>query len=126
LVGGDGRVATDCDNGVGLLTRLGDLDLSGGKDGGVTVEEVDALLVPVGLVDATEFLDVGIALRLEAGPVELRLVIEPEDEVLERLKATPRTAQSWNRCGKFKVNEATSPGRNRNGKAAQRHADRKV
>ena len=77
---GDGRVTTNGDadvvrlDGVGFLTGLCDLDLGGGQDGSVTVEEVDPLPVPIALVDATESLDVSVALRLEGGPVELWLV----------------------------------------------------
>lgn len=80
LFRGGGRVTTDSDanvvglDGVGFLTGLGDLDLGRGEDSSVTVEEVNALLAPVGLVDTTEFLDVSVALRLEGGPVELWLV----------------------------------------------------
>lgn len=76
---GDGRVPSNSDanmvglDGVGFLTRLGDPDLSGGEDGSMTVEEVDALPVPVGLVDTTQSLDVSIALGLEGCPVELWL-----------------------------------------------------
>ena len=61
-------------DGVGFLTRLGDLELGRGQDGGMTVEEVDTLPVPVGLIDTTESLDVSVALGLEGGPVELWLV----------------------------------------------------
>ena len=77
LVRGDGGVTADGDanvvgiDGIGFLTRLRDLDLIGGKDGSVTVEEVDTLPVPVGLVDTAEFLDIRVALRFEGGPVEL-------------------------------------------------------
>ena len=80
LVGGDGRVTTNGDanviglDGIGLLTGVRDLDLGGGQDGSVTVEEVDALPVPIALVDTTEFLDVSVALKLEGGPVKLWLV----------------------------------------------------
>jgi hypothetical protein len=80
LVRGGGRVTTDGDanlvglDGVGFLTRLGDLDLGGGKDGSVAVEEVDTLPVPVCLVDTTESLDVSVALKFESSPVELWLV----------------------------------------------------
>jgi len=80
LVRGGSRVTTDGDanlvglDGVRLLTRLRDPDLGGGKDGGVTVEEVDTLPAPVCLVDTTESLDVSVALKLEGGPIELWLV----------------------------------------------------
>ena len=79
LLRGGGRMATDGDtnvvrlDGVGFLARLSDLDLGGGQDGSVTVEEVDALPVPVGLVDTAKSLDVSVALGLECGPVELWL-----------------------------------------------------
>jgi len=77
---GDGRATADGDanvtsvHGVGLLTRGGDLDLGGGKDGGVTVEEVDALPFPVNGVDTTELLDISVSLELEGSPVELWLL----------------------------------------------------
>jgi len=80
LVRGNGRMATDgdanviCRDGVGFLAGLRDLELGRGKDGSVTVEEVDTLLAPVALVDAAESLDVSVALKLEGGPVELGVV----------------------------------------------------
>jgi len=80
FVRGGGRVTTDrdtnvvCLDGVGILARLRNLDLGGGQDGSVTVEEVDVLSVPIGLVNTTEFLDISVALRLESGPVKLWLV----------------------------------------------------
>ena len=61
-------------DGVGCLTGVGDLDLGGGKDGSVTFEEVDVLPAPVGGVYTAKLLDVGVALGLESGPVELWLV----------------------------------------------------
>ena len=63
-------------DGVGILAGLTgrDLNLGWRKDGSVAAEEVDILPVPVGLVDATEPLDVSVTLRLEGGPIELWLV----------------------------------------------------
>lgn len=80
LVRGDGGVTADGDanvvslDGVGFLARLRDLDLGRGKDGSMTVEEVDTLFTPVGLIDTTKSLDVSVALGLEGGPVKLWLV----------------------------------------------------
>lgn len=79
LVRGDDRMTADGNanlvgfDGVGFLTRLRDLDLGGRKDGSRAVEEVDALPVPVCLVDTAESLDVSVALKLECGPIELWL-----------------------------------------------------
>ena len=63
-------------DGVGFLAGLtrGDLDLGWRKDGSVAAEEVDTLPVPVGLVDATEPLNVSVTLGFEGGPIELWLV----------------------------------------------------
>ena len=78
--GGDGRVTANGYanviglDGIGFLTRLRDLDLSGRDDGSMTVEEVDTLPAPVGRVDTTESLDVSVTLGLEGGPVELWLI----------------------------------------------------
>jgi hypothetical protein len=81
FVRGDGGATTDGDTNVfsvedvGLhLIGVGDLDLGGGKDGSVTVEKVDVLPLPVGGVDTSKLLYVGVALELEGGPVELWLV----------------------------------------------------
>ena len=80
LFRGDGRVTANGNanvvgfDGVGLFTRLRDPDLSGREDGSMTIEEVDTLPVPVGLVDTTQSLDVGVALGLEGCPVELWLI----------------------------------------------------
>ena len=79
LVRGNGRMTTGGDanmislGGVGFLARLRDLNLGGRNDSSVTVEKIDTLPVPVGLVDTTESLDVSVALKLEGGPVELWL-----------------------------------------------------
>lgn len=77
---GDDRMTTDGDADVmsvedlGFLTRVRDLDLGGREDGGVTVEEVDALLFPVSEIDTAKPFYVGVALELEGGPVELWFV----------------------------------------------------
>lgn len=74
---GDCRVTTDGDanvfgfDGVGILTWGGDLDLGGGVDGGMTVEKVNALPLPVIEVDTAKFLNVSVALKLECRPVEI-------------------------------------------------------
>ena len=80
LIRGDYWMAADGDtdviglDSVGPLTGFRDLDLRRGKDGSVTVQEVDTLPVPISLVDAAEFLNVSVALRLEGCPVELWVV----------------------------------------------------
>ena len=61
-------------DGVGFLTRLRDPNLGRGQDGSMTVEEVNTLLTPVGLIDTTESLDVSVTLGLEGCPVKLWLV----------------------------------------------------
>jgi hypothetical protein len=55
-------------DGVWFPTRLGDLVLGGGHDGSVAFEDTPLALVV--LVDTTEFLDVGVTLSLEGGPVQ--------------------------------------------------------
>jgi hypothetical protein len=60
-------------DGAWFLARLRDPDFGGGQNGSVAIEEIDALAVTVCLVDTTEPLDIGVALRLEDGPVEFWL-----------------------------------------------------
>lgn len=76
---GDDRVTTNRDadvigvdsNGVPFSVRFRDLDLGGGKNSGMTSDEVDVLPFPVSEVDTTELLYVSIALTLEGIPVEV-------------------------------------------------------
>jgi hypothetical protein len=72
----------------------------------VSLEEVDAFPVPVVLVDTAEFLDVGVALGLEGGPVErwladaLEFVSDGMTKLVGEIGGVPHYLfgnTSWNR-----------------------------